>query len=71
MYLDTDIILAIVKPTNWLKDVVEEKLKRMKECKTSLLIETEIVLNRKTSKEMAISVLEKVKERKVEDPNLL
>ena len=67
MYLDTDIILAIVKPADWLKDVVESKLKILSDLKTSVftLVEAEIVLNREASRERAIGVLDKVKERKI------
>ena|GEM_PF-4683686 len=36
MYLDTDIILAIVKPSDWLKDVVERKIKVLSDPKTSV-----------------------------------
>ena len=63
MYLDTDIILAIVKPSDWLKDVVERKIKVLSDMKTSVftLVEAEIVLNREASRE--VSVLDKVKER--------
>ena len=63
MYLDTDIILAIVKPSDWLKDVVERKIKVLSDPKTSVftLVEAEIVLNREASRE--VSVLDKVKER--------
>jgi len=62
VYLDTDIILAIVKPSDWLKDVVERKIS---DPKTSVftLVEAEIVLNREASRELAVSVLDKVKER--------
>ena len=68
MYLDTDIILAIVKPTDWLKEIVERKLMQIRNLKTSVftLVEAEIVLNREESRELAISVLERVKERNIQ-----
>ena len=67
MYLDTDIILAIVKPSDWLKDAVEKKLKVLSDLKTSVftLVEAEIVLNREASRELALSVLDKVKEQNI------
>ena len=67
MYLDTDIILAIVKPSDWLKDVVERKIKVLSDPKTSVftLVEAEIVLNREVSRGLAVRVLDKVKERNI------
>jgi len=68
VYLDTDIILAIVKPTDWLKEIVERKLMQIRNLRTSVftLVEAEIVLNREESRELAISVLERVKERNIQ-----
>ena len=64
MYLDTDIILAIVKPADWLKDVVASKLKMLSDLKTSVftIVEAQIVLNRETTREITISVLDTEKD---------
>lgn len=65
--MDTDIILAIAKPADWLKDSVEGKLQGLSNLKTSVftLVEAEIVLNRETSRELAINVPAKIRERKI------
>lgn len=61
MYLDTDIILALVKEEDWLKEHVN--LKKIKDPKTSVftIIEAEIVLRREYPRELSLSVLDKVK----------
>jgi len=66
MYLDTDVILALIKPEDWLKAYVEIGLEEIKEEKvTSLItvIECEIVLMREYSRELAISAFEEIKKK--------
>ncbi len=65
MYLDTDILLALIKQEDWLKKYVV--LSDLKNPKTSALniIEARIVLNREYSREHAINVLSKVYKLKI------
>ena len=66
MYLDTDIILALIKDEDWLKEHVD--LKQMQPAKTSVftVIEAELVLLREYSRNDAIAVLDKLKTLKIE-----
>jgi predicted nucleic acid-binding protein len=63
VYLDTDVILAVIKRDDWLKRYVN--LKRIHHPKTSVLtiVEAELVLIREVSREAAISCLKEVKEK--------
>lgn len=66
MYLDTDIILALIKPEDWLKAYVERGLEEINEEKvTSLItvIESELVLMREYSRELALSAFEEIKKK--------
>ena len=60
MYLDTDIILALIKEEDWLKRYIS--LKDIKNPKTSALtiVEAELVLLREYSRKNAIGVLNKI-----------
>lgn len=66
MYLDTDIILALIKEEDWLKEHVK-KLK-LNGAKTSAItiIEARIVLDREYSRIKAIETLDKIKNLKIE-----
>ena len=57
MYLDTDIVLSQIKKRDWLKDVVRRKLSEIDSAIT--IVECQIVLLRKESREEAIKVIEK------------
>lgn len=61
MYLDTDIILALVKKEDWLKKYVD--FKKIKDPKTSVftIIESELVLEREYSRDSSLLVLDKIK----------
>jgi len=66
MYLDTDVILGLVKGEDWLKKHID--ISKLRPAKTSsiTIIEARIVLEREYSREEAIELLEKVKSLKVE-----
>ncbi|MBS3081075.1 hypothetical protein J4221_06395 [Candidatus Pacearchaeota archaeon] len=61
MYLDTDIVLALIKEDDWLKDYV--KLSEFKPAKTSAItiIEVRLVLLREYSRKKALESLSKIK----------
>jgi predicted nucleic acid-binding protein len=61
MYLDTDIVLALIKKEDWLKKYIS--IKQLENPKTSALtvIEARIVLLREHSRDDALGVLKKVK----------
>lgn len=62
MYLDTDIILAVIKREDWLKRYVDVKL--IPDPKTSVLtvVEAELVLMRELGRQEALSCLDDIKE---------
>ncbi|MEK6792909.1 MAG: PIN domain-containing protein [Nanoarchaeota archaeon] len=66
MYLDTDIVLALIKKEDWLKEHVHKL--NLKDAKTSALtvIEARIVLDREYSEEDAKNALSKIKAMKIE-----
>ncbi len=66
MYLDTDIILALIKKDDWLKKYI--KLSFIEKPKTSVLtiIESRIVLEREYSKEESLRVLARINELKIQ-----
>jgi len=66
MYLDTDIILALIKKEDWLKEHV--RLSHFMPAKTSVIavIEARIVLLREYSREKALETLSKIKKLKIE-----
>ncbi len=61
MYLDTDIVLALIKKKDWLKQTI--KIEKIKKPKTSALviIEAELILSREYGREYVFSVLGKTK----------
>lgn len=66
MYLDTDIILAIIKKEDWLKKYVS--FKKIKSPKTSVLnvLEARLVLVREYSRKDAIDAFKKIKEKRIQ-----
>lgn len=65
MYLDTDILLALIKKDDWLKPHTD--LKKIKSPKTSVfaVIEAEIILLREHGRENAISALKDIKRKNI------
>ncbi len=65
MYLDTDIILALIKDEDWLKKYVN--IKKISSPKTSALnvIEARLVLLREYSRKEAINALKKINGHKI------
>ncbi len=61
MYLDTDIILALVKKEDWLKEHVD--ISKLKSAKTSVVtvVEAQLVLEREYSRTEALALLSKIK----------
>lgn len=61
MYLDTDIVLALIKKKDWLKQTI--KIEKIKKPKTSALviIEAELILSREYGREYVFSVLGETK----------
>ena len=70
MYLDTDILLALAKPKDWLKPHV--KINKIAEPKTSAfaVVEAEIVLEREYSRKEALDILEKIRKLGVKIENV-
>ena len=69
MYLDTDVILSLLKERDWLKESVEKKLREVNEkLKTSAItiVECQIVLIREESRSSATDVLDRIRELRVE-----
>jgi predicted nucleic acid-binding protein len=64
-YLDTDIILALIKDDDWLKNYVS--ISNLRPACTSVftIVEARIVLEREYSKEKALEALDKIKELKI------
>ena len=65
MYLDTDIILALVKKNDWLKPYVNFNKIPSPLISTVTLIELELVINRELGKEEIPGFFKKIKELKV------
>lgn len=65
MYLDTDIILALIKKEDWLKKYIN--IKKIKSPKTSVLnvLETRLILLREYSRKDAIDALNKIRNNKI------
>ena len=65
MYLDTDILLAVVKPEDWLKPHIN--LKKFSELKTSVfaIVEAELILEREYGRNETTALLEKIKKAKI------
>lgn len=66
MYLDTDILLALLKPDDWLQDAVESAT--FEEPKTSIVtaIEIQLVMFETWSRSDLASVVEKIGDRDIE-----
>ena len=66
MYLDTDIILAFIKPKDWLKPYV--KIKEIENPRTSTfsVIEAEIILSREYDRKDIFAILDKLKKSGIE-----
>jgi len=66
MYLDTDVVLALIKEEDWLKDYV--KLSELRPAKTSAItiIEVRLVILREYSRKKALESLSEIKKLKVE-----
>lgn len=66
MFLDTDILLALVKEKDWLKSFVD--LKKMSNPKTSVLniLEAQLVLMKELGREESLNLLFKIKEKKIQ-----
>ena len=66
MYLDTDIILAFIKPKDWLKPYV--KIKEIENPRTSTfsVIEAEIILSREYDRKDIFTILDKLKKSGIE-----
>src|SRR3989344_4187101 len=66
MYLDSDIILALIKETDWLKEyIVFEKLKPAR-TSVFVIIECQLILERDYSRKDALAFLSKVNELGIE-----
>lgn len=66
MYLDTDIILALVKETDWLKPYVDLKLVKAPRTSTFTIVEAELVMEREYGRPFVYSVLDTVKSNKID-----
>ena len=66
MYLDTDILLALIKQKDWLKPYI--KMSKIKNPKTSTLavIEAEIILLREYDRKDIFDVMKKLENLKIE-----
>lgn len=62
MYLDTDVLLALIKSDDWLKSRIN--FKRISKPKTSIIsaLECQIVLEREEGRKFTVSVLQKLNE---------
>src|SRR3989344_7200070 len=65
MYLDTDIILALVKETDWLKPHINLDL--IKDPKTSVfaIIEAELIMDREYGREFVQTVLKTIEANQI------
>lgn len=61
MYLDTDILLSVIKEEDWLKDYIDISKISKKKTSTLTIIEARIVLEREYSREKAVNALLKIK----------
>ncbi|MBI4980220.1 PIN domain-containing protein [Candidatus Woesearchaeota archaeon] len=66
MYLDTDIILALVKKEDWLKEHVNFSKLRPATTSVFTVIEARIVLEREYSREEALSVLPTIRKLNIQ-----
>jgi len=70
MYLDTDVVLALVKPKDWLKPHV--KRDRIVDPRTSAfaLVEAELILEREYGRKELFDMLNKIRELKIKVENI-
>ena len=61
MYLDTDVILALIKEEDWLKELINFKKIKNPQTSTLTLIEVRLVLTREISRKDALDSLSKIK----------
>ena len=66
MYLDTDIILALIKDDDWLKQYVDIDKLHPAKTSTFTILEARIVLQREYSREIALDVLSNVRSLKID-----
>ena len=66
MYLDTDIILALIKEEDWLKQIVSRLNLKGAKTSTFTVIESRIVLEREYSRNDANEALKKINNLKIE-----
>jgi predicted nucleic acid-binding protein len=68
VYLDTDAVLALVKPEDWLKEAVEAKTRGRRPLRTSVgtVLEAQFVLEREEQRELALAVGSSLRRRRVE-----
>ncbi len=65
MYLDTDIILGLIKDEDWLKQYVAPARFKLAKTSTITIIEARLVLGREYSRKEAIDALGKIKKLKI------
>ncbi|MBI4170867.1 MAG: hypothetical protein HY514_04175 [Candidatus Aenigmarchaeota archaeon] len=65
MYLDTDIILAIIEKDDWLKPFVNWKKISNPVISAAVLIELDLVVNREYGKEKTKNFLNDIKKLKI------
>ena len=66
MYLDTDIILALIKEEDWLKKYVHFSQLQCPQTSVFTIVEARIVLLREYSRKEALSVLPQIKKLNVQ-----
>ena len=65
MYLDTDIVLALIKKDDWLKPFVNLKKISNPVISAAVLIELELVINREYGKDKVEGLIKEVKNLKI------
>lgn len=70
MYLDTDVVLALIKPKDWLKPHI--KADRIIDPRTSVfaLVEAELVLEREYGRKELFGMLGKIRKLKIRVENI-
>ena len=69
MYLDTDILLSLIKKEDWIKPYVD--LKKIQNPKTSVfaIIEAELVVSREYGRKDALKVMDNISKNKIKVVN--
>lgn len=67
MYLDTDALLALAKPEDWLKKAAERQIRGRRPLVTSSLgvVEAQLVLERDEGREAALAALALIRRRRI------